>query len=94
MKFPARFLARHGFLKIHLFVLVMPKNISDSVFKNPESSADQEEKKNETSKRKTIIVWVFFSVELQCEATSALTLHTVIVYRDSHFFSEKKSYLV
>jgi len=32
----------HGTLKIHLFVVVIPKNISDSIFKNPESSADQQ----------------------------------------------------
>lgn len=38
-----------GSLKIHLFIVVMPKNISVSVFKNPESSADQQEKKNETN---------------------------------------------
>lgn len=39
----------HGSLKIHLLIVVMPKNISVSVFKNPESSADQQEKKNETN---------------------------------------------
>lgn len=78
----------HGSLKIHLFIVVMPKNISDSVFKNSESSADQQEKKNETNERK--ILPIFFSIELQRKATSALTLDTSNSIQGLSFLQGKK----